>query len=160
MPTAFQLLALSLRLLPIDATTDDGARALALRVEIAEACVSATDDRIERLLCMAIPRWESSYRTDVTRCAVRGAAGELGAWQVLPRSAAEAASLCVSVAGDARIAVGRLRESLKACRSLPWPDRLAVYTRGSCGSEEGRKLSRHRWPSDGLIRFAESFPAE
>lgn len=36
------------------------------------------------------------------------------------------------------------RESFRACRALPVEERLAVYTRGSCSNETGRRLSRPR----------------
>jgi len=54
-------------------------------------------------------------------------------------------NLCVSLAGDARIALERIRESLRACAHMPARDRLAVYARGRCSSAEGQRLSRMRW---------------
>lgn len=117
----------------------------ALRVEIAAAVLAVTDDAHEQALLMHIPALESGYRADVVDCRRRGPQGELTAWQILPRSAAERARLCVSLEEDARVAVERVRESLRACWWLPPAERLAVYTRGSCSSSEGRRLSRQRW---------------
>lgn len=136
------LLATMAALMPTRGPADAG-----YRVELAEAVASVTDDLQEQLLLVAIPRWESSYRRDVGECRRKGPQGELGAWQILARSDDERRALCISLEGDARIALGRIRESLNACASLPPEERLAVYTRGSCWSVEGRRLSRVRWVS-------------
>ena len=163
-PDAWVLLVFTLRLLPIplysllppavaEARYDAD---LAYRAELVQACVAATEDRSERYLCAKIPRFESSYRIDVGRCEVKGAAGELTAWQIIPRNAAERARLCHSLEEDAAVALERIRESRAACRHLPKEEQLALYARGDCGSVEGRKLSRHRFPSDAEVRRAET----
>lgn len=121
---------------------------LAYRVELVEACSAATPDRIERLICVKIPRFESNYRSDVGRCEVKGAAGEVSAWQILPRGEKDTSRLCKTLAEDAKVAIERIRESRSACRHLPKEEGLALYARGSCESEEGRRLSRTRWPSE------------
>lgn len=36
------------------------------------------------------------------------------------------------------------QESFRRCRALPAEERLALYARGSCASDEGRRLSRYR----------------
>lgn len=118
------------------------------RLALAAAIVAATDDPAEQLVLARIPRWEASYREDVARCTVRGAAGEVSSWQILPRSSVERAGLCHSLEEDAVVALARVRESRAACRNLPWSDQLALYARGRCDSEEGRRLSRHRMPSE------------
>ena len=48
--------------------------------------------------------------------------------------------------GDAclRRGMAMVRESFKACAHLPPDERLALYARGRCDSEEGRKISRER----------------
>ena len=120
--------------------------AIAYRFEIATACFNATEDRTERYVCMKIPRFESNYREDVGRCAIKGAAGEVTAWQILPRGAADAARLCRSLDEDAVVAVERIRESRKACAHLPPSEQLGTYARGRCDSADGKRLSRHRWP--------------
>lgn len=51
----------------------------------------------------------------------------------------EDASKCITVV------VRMLRESIGACRSLPVDERMSVYARGSCTSEQGRRLSRDRF---------------
>jgi hypothetical protein len=142
-----RLFMFSMRLL--GATTD---AELAYRVEIAEACVSATSNRTERYLCMKIPRFESLYRIDVGRCEVKGKAGELTAWQILPRGTKDTERLCKSTIEDAKVAIERIRESRAACKHLPPEEQLAIFTRGSCDSEEGRALSRTRWPYEREVK--------
>lgn len=157
-PSVWQLLAFSLSLLPIPIPKDaqgEGDLEVLYRMELAEACASVTSDRVERYLCMKIPRFESNYRIDVGRCEVKGAAGEVTAWQILPRSRTERDRLCRSLRGDAEVAVERIRESRRACWQLPKAEQLALYTRGDCGSVEGRRLSRHRWPLEGEVRRVE-----
>ncbi len=136
------LLATMLSMLP-----SRGDRDVAYRTELAEAVASVTDDLQEQLLLVGIARWESFYRRDVGECRRKGPQGEVSAWQILPRNDAERRSLCVSLAGDARVALARIRESVTACASLPATERLAVYARGRCSSVEGRRLSRVRWVS-------------
>jgi len=129
------------------------------RLRIAEAIVAVTDDVEEQLTLAKIARYESAYRLDVADCRVKGSVGEVTAWQILARSREERASLCVSLEADARLALARVRESTRACRQLPREERLAIYTRGSCSSAEGRKLSRHRTPGDRALRAFESMIA-
>lgn len=136
------LLSSTVSLLPLRGPDD-----LAHRSELVDAAIAVTDVLQEQLLLVAIPRWEASYRRDVADCRLRGPQGEVGPWQVLPRNDAERLALCVSLEGDARIALARIRESLSACRSLPPAERLALYARGRCSSSEGRRLSRVRWVS-------------
>lgn len=139
-----ELLLFSLRLLsPPSKSYEDE---ILYRMGVAQACAEASSDRTERYLCMKIPRFESNYREDVGRCEIKGPQGELGAWQILPRTSEEKSRLCHSLAEDAAFAIERIRESRAACRALPKEEQLALYARGSCGSTEGRKLSRHRWP--------------
>lgn len=138
------LLAVMLSLMP-----SRGLRDVALRTEIAEAITAVTDDFQEQLLLASIPRWESSYRRDVVECRLKGPQGEVTGWQILARNDAERARLCVSLEGDARVALERIRESLKACAALPPKWRLSAYTRGRCSSAEGRRLSRIRWIDGG-----------
>ena len=118
---------------------------VSLRLDLAAAIVSVTDDEHEQNLLASIARWESFYRRDVAECRKKGAAGEVTVWQILARSDAERALLCVSLVSDARVALARVRESLAACAALPAPERLSAYARGRCSSVEGRRLSRVRW---------------
>lgn len=126
-----------------------GAKDIAFRSELADAIVAATDDLQEQFLLASLPRWESSYRRDVAECRRKGPQGEVTAWQVLARNDAERARLCVSLEEDARMALERVRESLRSCSGLPAAERLAVYARGSCASVEGKRLSRVRWVDGG-----------
>lgn len=159
-PDAWTLLVYSIRLLPVapTAAADERGydRALAYRLELVDACVQATTDRTERYICIKVARYESDFREDVGRCDKRGKAGDRTAWQIVPRSAAEAERLCVTLADDARMHVERVRESRAACRRLPKPEQLALYARGSCDSDEGRTLSRHRWPTDAEVQRLET----
>lgn len=134
------LVLLMIRLLPISGVDDFNER-----WRIAQAVAAVTDDPHEQRLLVSIARWESNYRVDVTDCKKLGPQGEVSAWQILARSADERASLCVSVEGDARLALQRLRESVTACAALPEPERLALYARGRCSSREGQRLSKTRW---------------
>ncbi len=118
---------------------------LALRHELSAAIVAVTDDPQEQRQLAKIARFESSYDRDVAECRRKGAAGEVSAWQIIARGAEERSRLCVSLEGDARIALGRVRESVRACMHLPADERLSVYARGKCASVEGRRLSRIRY---------------
>ena len=157
-PDVWTLLVFSLRLLAIEAVPATPAydRLLAYRVELVQACADATEDRTERYICVQVARFESNYREDVGRCEVKGKEGEKTAWQIIPRSAAEDARLCVSLVEDARVHLERVRESRAACRHLPKAEQLALYTRGDCASVEGRRLSVNRFPSDVLVKRVET----
>ena len=157
MPDVWTLIVYSLLLYPIEAEPASRAydELLDARVEIATACAVATDDQFERFTCMKVARFESSYRPDVARCDVRGSAGEVTAWQIIPRSKGEVDRLCSSLAEGARAHVALARQSRQACRAYPRADQLAVYTRGSCTSAEGRRLSRHRYPDPHELRRLE-----
>lgn len=121
------------------------------RFQLAVAIVSVTSDQHEQNVLMSIARWETNYieRLASPRCECKrnecdnGRAK--GSWQIIPYNKEESTRLCVSLEDDARIALARIRESESACRHLPANERLAVYTRGNCTSEIGRKLSRIRW---------------
>ena len=157
-PDAWRLLVYSLRLLPIEAALGSAAydAALAYRVELVGACVEATEDRSERYICVKVARYESNYREDVGRCTIIGKAGDKTAWQIVPRGAAEHARLCKTLVEDARFHLERVRESRAACRQLPKVEQLALYARGDCASEEGKRLSRHRFPTDAEVRRVET----
>ncbi len=118
---------------------------LLFRTELSVAIVAATDVAQGQRQLAKLARFESSFRRDVAECRIKGAAGEVTAWQIIPRNDAERARLCVSLEGDARVALERIAESVAACRDLPEEERLAVYARGRCSSSEGRRLSRVRW---------------
>lgn len=118
---------------------------LALRRDLAAAIVTVTRDPNEQDLLASIAWHESHFDREVVTCRRVGAAGDRTAWQIVTRNLAELLLLCRSLEDDAAIALERVRESLRACRELPPPERLAVYARGRCSSEEGRRLSRVRW---------------
>lgn len=162
-PSVWILLVFTLRLMPIPVgepspTTGiaKGDAELRYRLELVKACVEATEDRTERYICAKVARFESFYREDVGRCDVKGAAGELTAWQIIPRNKAERARLCVSLLEDARFHLERVRESRNACRHLPKQEQLVLYARGTCDSDEGKKLSRHRFPTDAEVKRLET----
>ena len=138
--TMLPILLFTLRLLA--STGDDD---LAFRTDLSSAIVAVTDDAQEQRQLAKLARFESNYRRDVGECRRKGGAGEVTSFQILARSDAERARLCISLEGDARIALARIRESVAACRALPVEERLSVYARGSCHSVEGRRLSRVRY---------------
>ena len=138
--TMLHVLLYTLRLLAHRGDDD-----LAFRTELAAAIVAVTDDPQEQRQLAKIARYESSYSRDVAECRKKGSVGEVTSWQILARSDAERARLCISLESDARVALARIRESVSACRSLPVEERLAVYARGRCHSVEGRRLSRVRY---------------
>ncbi len=129
-------------LVPVRCASD-----LILRFQIARAIESVTADPLERAILSTIAARESLYERDVVRCERMGKAGDRTAWQIVPRSRADAARLCVSLEGDAAVALERIRESRGACRRSPLNEQLGIYTRGRCDSDHGRALSRQRWPS-------------
>lgn len=157
-PDAWHLFVYSIRLLPIEAAlaSPEYDSALAYRLELVNACVEATEDRSERYICIKVARFESNFREDVGRCKIIGKAKDRSAWQIVPRNKDESERLCVSLVEDARLHLERVRESRAACRHLPKQEQLALYARGDCESEEGRKLSRHRFPADSEIRRLET----
>ena len=160
-PDAWTLFVYSLRLLPIVQPTDDKSTAvydaeLTYRLALVNACIAATEDRTERYICVKLPRFESNYREDVGRCKIIGKANDKSAWQIVPRTAAENTRLCQSLEEDARFHIERVRESRGACRHLPKEEQLALYARGNCSSEEGKRLSRHRFPTDAEVKRLET----
>ena len=157
-PDAWHLLVYSLRLLAIEAPigSEQYDTALTYRLELVNACMEATSDRSERYICIKVARFESNFREDVGRCKIIGKAKDRSAWQIVARSKDESERLCGSLVEDARLHVERVRESRAACRHLPKQEQLALYARGDCSSEEGRKLSRHRFPTDSEIRKLET----
>lgn len=118
-----------------------------LRWHLSTAIVYVTGHAVDQLALAKIARFESHYQRDVADCDRMGAAGDRSAWQVVPRSREDAARLCVTYVQDARLALERIDESTHACWHLPAADRLAIYARGKCDSDEGRALSRQRWPT-------------
>jgi len=124
------------------ARTDEG---ISMRLDLARAIVTITSDDHEQRLLGEIAWWESAYRRDVATCKVLGPEGEEGPWQNLPGVPSEKGRVCASLENAARIALGKVRQSLVACSTLPAEERLAVYARGRCDSVDGRRLSRRRW---------------
>lgn len=139
-------------LLPVEgATRGQWERAWGYRLQLAHAIADVTKDPRRMLLLARIARFESAFSEDVGRCVVNGKAGDRSAFQIVPRNDTERSRLCRSLRDDAAFALERVNESLSACRSLPERERLAVYARGSCASEKGKLLSRHRWPSSAAV---------
>lgn len=118
---------------------------LAYRFELVAAVISVTDDAQEQRQLLKIARFESSFREDVGRCRKLGPEGEEGPFQNLARRPSEHREVCASLEGAAHVALERVHESIAACHSLPPEDRLAVYTRGRCSSDLGRRMSRARY---------------
>ncbi len=139
-----RVVTLSLWLLPAQSDAD-----LAFRYKFATAVVAVTDDEHEQNLLTSIARYESNYIERISRCECHGkecdSGRAKGAWQVIPYATEDKTQYCVSLEDDARLALGRIRESEAACAYLPSNERLAAYARGRCDSKEGKRLSRIRW---------------
>lgn len=124
---------------------------LSFRIELAKAIVSVTSDEHEQNLLVSIARHETRFieRLAAPNCICKknecDGGRAKGTWQIIPYNKVEREQLCVSLEDDARLALERIHESELYCRHLPENERLAIYARGSCSSEEGRKLSRIRW---------------
>jgi len=113
----------------------DEARYVSIAEDIAavawEAPVFPTDDGVAKtaLLMAAIASYESFYRADVDDFRVKGDHGRsLGLMQVQLRDGES----CPDRLSCLRLGRERVRESLEACRSLPFNERLSVYTTGRC----------------------------
>lgn len=99
----------------------------------------------EARILQSIAAHESGFRRDVATCRVLGDGGRAyGVGQIHPRSAAEAKCACDITCAPA-LMLARVRESVAACAHLPAPERLSLYTSGSCGNRGGRAASRLRW---------------
>lgn len=131
----------SLRLAP--ATGD----ALVARLELGQAAADVGATAYEARWLAAIAYRESTYRLD----AVGDHGSSFCAFQIhLPRGARtrdgfRGPDLLEDAHACTREALRQLRASLRVCKALPESERMALYARGSCASERGRKLSRDRW---------------
>lgn len=131
----------SLRLAP--ATGD----ALVARLELGQAAQDVGATAYEAQWLAAIAYRESTYRLDV----IGDHGASYCAYQIhLPRGARtrdglRGEDLVEDARACTREALRQLRASLHVCKRLPEAERMALYARGSCDSERGRKLSRDRW---------------
>lgn len=102
---------------------------------------------------LGLTRYESDWHKDVDTGVTRGDHGR--SWcigQVLLDANGEKTTaegwtgpdLVADRKKCLRVVLRMARESFRACSSLPVSERLALYARGSCDSEEGRRLSRTR----------------
>lgn len=135
--TALRVLLLMLSMLPVRGDGD-----VLHRWRLAEAIATATDDVREQDLLVGVARWESFFRVDVATCKRKGSAGEVTAWQIRRKRGDD---LCRTYEADAKVALGRIRESLAECAAYPEETRLASYATGNCASKTGQRLSRMRW---------------
>lgn len=131
------LIALSLAWGPLRSVADLDARAM-----VACAVQSTDASESEAAILMRLGWTESRYAPKVGRCARGVTPG--GFFQVVARDGAEYRQACSSADAQAALALARVRESRAACAHLPEPEQLAIYTRGSCASRSGRRLSRER----------------
>jgi hypothetical protein len=105
-----------------------------------EAPVFPSSDGAARtaLLMAAIASFESTYRADIDAFKVKGDHGKsVGLMQVWLRPG----EACADRLECLRIGRERIRESFTACRALPFPERLGIYTMGKCGTNAA---SRYR----------------
>lgn len=118
------------------------------RARLVDAVASVTDDENEQKQLLSLARYETGYheRLAAPRCECRknecDSGRAMGTWQIIPRSKLEKESLCQTLEGDARLALARVHETRRACRNLPESERLAIWYRGSCNSEEGKRMSK------------------
>jgi len=142
----WRLVSFSIHLLSTNTNED-----IQYRNDLANAIVSVTNNEHEQQLLMSTVRYESSFfvRLGSPQCECRrnecDGGRARGPWQIIPRSKIEKESLCVSLEQDAKLALSRVRESLRACWRSPPNERLALYLRGNCSNEDGKRLSRIRW---------------
>lgn len=121
--------------------------ALVARLELGQAAADVGATAYEARWLAAIAYRESTYHVD----AVGDHGASYCAYQVhLPRGARtreglSGPDLLEDVRACTREALRQLRASLHVCKRLPEAERLALYARGSCDSERGKKLSRDRW---------------
>lgn len=92
------------------------------------------------ILLASIAASESFLRADVDACKAKGDGGKSAT--VFQLQGAHKA-VCADREEAARVALERVRASLEMCRRSPAPDRLALYTSGSCA--RGQRASRYRW---------------
>lgn len=115
--------------------------------DVVKAVTDVTSDPGEVETLIKIARWESGgFRKDVATCKVKGDHGMAhGLWQVHPWSMQEAKDLCGSFEKQARIALGRVRQSQAMCKKkgMKGSDLLTGYTRGYCF--KGGKAAKLRW---------------
>lgn len=137
--------ALDLVLLSISWSALRSMHDLDARVSIASSLISTDANDQELRILMRLAYTESNYSDRVAKCkrgTVRGHAR--GTWQIVPRDAEQWRDVCGFGSAAALVALWHVRESLQICAALPERERLAIYTRGSCKSREGRALSRER----------------
>lgn len=107
---------------------------------IAEAIDSVATGPREAALLLAIAVHESGLRRDIDLAEVRGAAGECGAWQLMPPSKKTPCSMFGDRAAQAKRALDLARRSIGKCGH--GEVMLAAYASGSCdrGLEESRSM--------------------
>lgn len=109
---------------------------IVLAKEVATGIAGATTEPWETETLARIAYWESGgIRKDVANCTIIGKIGERGVFQILPRSVSEQTAACASdYTVQARLALGRIRESKKICerQGFRGADILGVYTHGHC----------------------------
>lgn len=127
----------------LDLSPSRGEADIMFRWQLAEAIAAKTDDTFEQDVLARIAFHESNFRPEVAICRVKGGPAR-GAFQIEPRSTAEARTACGPLEGQAALALARVRESFSVCRKLPRGEQLASYTGGSCTNRGARKASRVR----------------
>ena len=141
------VLRYTLHLLAVEGITPEARQtAFDYRVRLSKTMVDASPSWEDRLVLATIARHESRFDFEVGRCAIASSAGALGPWQVVPFTQGERQSMCINPDTDAYRALMRVRESQRMCRYHAKPLQLAAYAVGKCDSEEGQRLSLHRWP--------------
>lgn len=123
--------------------------------EIAEAIDATAETRLEASMLLSLAFFESGFRKDVDLGIVRGQGLDCGLYQVRV-SRAQCDELVVDRARAARFALGRIRQSIRACRQLPAELQLAAYASGQCGRGWEASRSRMRKAFEWLGRLPEA----
>lgn len=129
----------------------NGLNELMFRYKIVDAVTTVTDDETEQRQLLSLARYETGFHERLAAPNCECHKGECdggkarGTWQIIPRGRDEKAKLCISLVDDAAIALVRLRETVRACRRSPSNERFAIWYRGRCDSEEGKKMSKISW---------------
>lgn len=134
------------------------------RWALADAIATATEDREEQNVLVAVALRESNFTPTVKGDFREGKATSFCAFQLhLPGGSRTAegwsgADVNADVTKCTSVALRRVRQSVAACAHLPKEERLAVYAAGRCDSEIGRRLSRDRMALSRRVDLARPRP--
>jgi len=143
--TSLLLLLTMLKILPARGEAD-----IRARWALADAIASATHEPDEQNVLVAVALRESNFAPAAKGDFHGGKATSFCAFQLhLPNGSRTAEGwsgedVSTDVTKCTQAALRRVRDSQRACSFLPKEERLAVYARGRCDSDDGKRLSRDR----------------